>query len=352
MKILVFCPNWVGDAAMATPALRALRQLHPDAEITGIMRPLVAETLDGNPWLDDVLPYDPKARDRSLRSIAAVRQIRRRRFDLGILMTNSIRTAMLAWLGNVKRRVGYAREGRRLLLNDPLTIRRSAHRGYAPTPIIDYYLGLIYHLGAPKQDYRLELFTAAENDTAADELFRKWKIKPTDEVVVLNPGAAFGAAKRWPSQYFADLAHRLVERPNTRVIVLCGPSERGLARFISDASLRPRLVHHLAEEDISIGLSKSIVQRSRLMVSTDSGPRHFAAAFGVPVVSLFGPTHIEWTDTYFSGEIKLQKKLPCGPCQQRICPLGHLKCMTELTVDLVHENVLRLLETNPLRLAG
>jgi heptosyltransferase-2 len=85
----------------------------------------------------------------------------------------------------------------------------------------------------------------------------------------------------------------------------------------------------------SIGLTKALVKRFALLVTTDSGPRHFAAAFDVPVVTLFGPTHIEWTETYFSKAVHLQEKLPCGPCQQRVCPLGHHQCMTQLSAQRV-----------------
>jgi heptosyltransferase-2 len=80
-------------------------------------------------------------------------------------------------------------------------------------------------------------------------------------------------------------------------------------------------------------------------VTTDSGPRHFAAAFGVPVVTLFGPTHVAWTETYFSKAVHLQKPVPCGPCQQRTCPLGHHRCMTELMPTVVYAAADRLLRT-------
>ena len=168
-----------------------------------------------------------------------------------------------------------------------------------------------------------------------------------ERVVALNPGAAFGAAKRWPSLYFAELARKLVDEAGVKVLVLCGPNERGFARYIADGSHRPRQVKSLDGEELSLGLTKALIQRSSLLVSTDSGPRHFGAAFGIPVVSLFGPTHIEWTDTHYASEIHLQKKLECGPCQQRTCPLGHLRCMKELTVDQVHAAAMKLLQ-NPL----
>ena len=99
----------------------------------------------------------------------------------------------------------------------------------------------------------------------------------------------------------------------------------------------------LADEAVSLGLTKALVRRSTLLVTTDSGPRHFAAAFDRPVVTLFGPTHIEWTETYFARAVHLQKKVPCGPCQKRVCPLDH-RCMTDLSPDEVFAAVCRLLD--------
>jgi heptosyltransferase-2 len=107
----------------------------------------------------------------------------------------------------------------------------------------------------------------------------------------------------------------------------------------------------LAEQPMSIGLSKACVRRARLMVTTDSGPRHFAAAFGVPVVSLFGPTHIEWSENYFDRAVHLQHKLPCGPCQRRVCPLGTHQCMRDLGPDEVWAAVRRLLDRDVARAA-
>ena len=149
-------------------------------------------------------------------------------------------------------------------------------------------------------------------------------------VVVLNSGGAFGAAKDWGCDHFAHLARMLTARLGCGVLVACGPGERAAARRIAEESRSPHVVS-LSDSPLSLGLTKAVVKRADLLVTTDSGPRHFAAAFGRPVVALFGPTHVEWTETYYAKETRLQKKLACGPCQQRVCPLGHHRCMRELT---------------------
>ena len=162
-------------------------------------------------------------------------------------------------------------------------------------------------------------------------------------IVCLNTGGAFGPAKSWPTGHFAMLARRLVEDADACVLVVCGPGERDSARDIVSKANHARVVS-LADEPMSLGLTKACVKRSDLMITTDSGPRHFAAAFGVPVVSLFGPTHIAWTRTYHPLAIHLRQPVPCGPCQQGSCPLGHHKCMVDLSPDAVFQAARKLLD--------
>src|SRR6202011_4755423 len=136
---------------------------------------------------------------------------------------------------------------------------------------------------------------------------------------------------------------RFADQRGSGVLVLCGPGERDLARHIEREARRDR-VHSLADQPVSLGLTKACVRRADLLITTDSGPRHFAAAFDRPVVTLYGPTHMEWTETYHLREIHLQKKLDFAPCQQRVCPLNHHRCMTELTPDQVFAAATRLLD--------
>ncbi|QDV35975.1 lipopolysaccharide heptosyltransferase II [Tautonia plasticadhaerens] len=342
MRIVVFCPNLVGDTVMATPTLRALRRGFPDARIVGLLKPNVSPTLDGAPWLDDRILFHPKAPLREQRMAAVVARLREERFDLAVLLPNSIRSALMARLGGVGRRVGYARGGRGVLLTDRLSPPRDARGRFEPVPIVSYYLGLARRLGCPVDSLRCELFTTEADEQAADLAWLRLGLLGDRPVVCLNTGGAFGPAKNWPEGHFAALARRLVAELGVKVLVVCGPSERESARQIVALAALDDVVS-LADEPVGIGLSKASVRRSALLVTTDSGPRHFAAGFGVPVVSLFGPTHIAWTRTYHPGAVHLQQPVPCGPCQKGTCPLGHHRCMTELSPDAVFEASRRLL---------
>jgi heptosyltransferase-2 len=328
MKIAVFLPNWIGDVVMATPALRAIRQHFANAYLIGVLKPYVAGVLDGLTWLDRLIFRDTQG-PWSRRMPVVIGDLRRERPDLAILFTNSFRSGLMAYLGGCRRRVGFARDGRSSLLTDRLEPVRDADGNLIPSPLIESYNRLAVHVGCPQPGYQMELGTTYRNERAVDALWQRLALAARPEVICFNPGAAYGSAKHWPVDYFAALAQLLVDRRGSGVLVLSGPSEQPAAQEIVRRAQRPS-VHSLADHPLSVGLTKACVRRADLLITTDSGPRHFAAAFGRPVVTLFGPTHIAWTETYYPQAVHLQKKVECGPCQLRICPLDH-RCMKWLT---------------------
>jgi heptosyltransferase-2 len=345
MKLGIFLPNWIGDVAMATPTLRALRRHFGDAELIGILRPYVADVLAGTPWLDRTILYDPRSHQPHERGWPLVRQLRQARLDTAILLTNSLRTGLLAWASGARERIGYVRGARGPLLSRKLYPPRQ-HGKFVPTPALDYFLDLAYAAGCPPESPRLELATTAEDDERADRVWSRLGLPEGREVIALNSGGAFGAAKLWPTEYFAVLARRIATELDRQVLVLCGPSERLLAKQIVADAGHPG-VCSLADEQLGIGLTKACVRRSRLLVTTDSGPRHFAAAFDVPTITLFGPTHIQWSENHHPLAVHIQLKLDCSPCQRRICPLGHHACMRNLAPEQVFRAVAEELTSKP-----
>ena len=342
--IALFLPNWIGDVVMATPAVRAVRAHFPAARLLAVCKPYVADTLAGAPWFDDTILFD-KSGPKDRRFLAVARRLRDERVDAAVLFPNSFRAALLARLGGCRQVVGFARYFRDALLSQRLYPARGADGRTKPTPAIDDYNRLVRLLGVPDPGHRMELFTTATDERGADAAWGRLGLRRFASVVGLNPGGAFGAAKHWPTAHFAELARSLADRRGCGVLVLCGPTEREIARGIAAQANHPAVVS-LADTPLSLGLTKAAVRRLALLVTTDSGPRHFAAAFGVPVVTLFGPTHIGWTETYFPKAVHLQKPVPCGPCQQRTCPLGHHRCMTELTPAEVFSAADRLLRAS------
>jgi heptosyltransferase-2 len=347
MRIAVFLPNWIGDVVMATPAIRALRKLvGRDGHLVGIMRPYVADVLAGTRWLDSRIIYTKPRNPLRAATGDVYQALRSERLDQAVLLTNSIRTAWIGWRSGANERIGYGGQGRSWMLTKRLASRRFAAAG-ARIPTIEGYLRLCAAAGCAPESPRLELGTTLADERAADMVWKRLRLPPGDRVVVLNTGGAYGAAKIWPAEHFAELAKRIVSRrgEDLWVLVNCGPAEREIARDIVSQSDSPRVVGLAGSEQLPIGLTKACVRRSRMVVSTDSGPRFLAIAFGKPVVTLFGPTDPAATATHYDRELPLSLSLDCQPCMERVCPLGHHRCMRELTVDRVYAAVARSLET-------
>jgi heptosyltransferase-2 len=332
----VFLPNWVGDVVMATPALRALRRhVGTDGTLIGVMRPYVVEVLTGSRWFNDTIVYDKRATDPTYRWPAVRRRLCGAKLDVVILLTNSLRTGWMAWRSGARERIGYASNWRSPLLTTKLFEPRRGGRR-AGLPPIDAYLNLAYATGAQWEPPRMELETTTADEQAADAVWHRLALPFGERVVVLNSGGAFGGAKHWPAEHFAALARRLADERGVTVLVNCGPSERDIARAIVNQANHSRVVGLADTPDLPMGLTKACIRRSRLLVTTDSGPRYFGIAFRRPVVTLFGPTDARTTRTHYEHEVCLSLALECQPCWQRTCPLKHHRCMKDLAVESVY----------------
>jgi heptosyltransferase-2 len=324
---------------MATPALRALREhIGPTGTLVGIMRPYVAEVLAGLAWLDEQVLYDKPASRFSLAAGDAYQQLRASQLDRIVLLTNSLRTAWMAWRSGARERIGYVGDMRSWLLSHPLPQPNTAGN-VAPASTIDGYMRLAEVAGCTSVSAQMQLATTPADEAAADHLGQRLSLPPGERVVVLNSGGAFGVAKHWPAEYFAELARRIVADHDLYVLVHCGPAERAIAGEIVARAAHPRIVGMNGIAELPIGLAKACIRRSRLLVTTDSGPRFFGIAFGRPVVTLFGPTDPRRTESHYDGESCVSLALDCQPCMARECPLGHHRCMRELTVDRVYSAV-------------
>jgi heptosyltransferase-2 len=354
-RILVVQPSWVGDAAMASPTLRAIRNLYPQAHISYLLKRYVKPMYAGMPWADRLITYRTgksakKAGNTRFLGLAA--RLREGKFDTAILLPGSFKSALICKMAGIGRIVGYDRDGRGFLLTDKLLPIREGGR-YVPTPIIKYYMGLARYLGATQRDLTMQLFVTPSDKREADGVFEKLGLDPALErpgaagqppLIVLNPGAQYGASKLWPAAYYAELADRLIEERGATVLISSAPKERRIVDEITRQMTR--VPYDLAKAGLTLGALKEVVRRCDLMITNDTGPRHIAAAMDVPVVSIFGPTHPQWTEIYFAKERICQVKVHCGPCQLKTCPLDH-RCMTRITPGMVYDQAAGLLGQQP-----
>lgn len=302
MRLLIVMPSWVGDAVMATPALRLLRSRLRGAYIGGLVRPGIDAVLAGTDFFDELHIAHPTG---VLGPKFAAARVRPRRYDAALLLTNSFSTALTARIAGIPRRVGYSRDGRGILLTDRLEAPRRADGRWAPIPAVSYYWHAARCLlgdDVPAQphaalpDARMELATTEAERAAAAELLERAGIPAGAPIAILNPGGN-NPAKRWPPERFAALADHLARAHGLRVLINGSPGEAELVGRIAALASTPTA--QLPAMGITLGSLKAILAGSSrpcgIMVTNDTGPRHLAAAFGVPVVTLFGPTDHRWT---------------------------------------------------------
>jgi heptosyltransferase-2 len=345
MHLAVIMPRWVGDAVMATPALRSLRAHFPSARITGVMRPVIADLLAGTTWLDDTIAYDRHRRNPATSFAAAARALRAARPDAVAILPNSLSAAALAWRGGGRRRVGSAGHWRRWLLSDALPPHRDDRGRVTLVPPPVAFMDVAAALGAPRGPLTVELVASAADRAAAETLLARLFSGRDGPLVILNDNSATGTARAWGRDKLMSLARWLIERlPAVRLLVHCGPGDRDQARGVVESVAHPAVAGLHDEADLPIGLSKGLFARADLAISSDSGPRHIAAAFGVPTVAIVGPidARLGRSDPERCVEIRLD--LACSPCGKHDCPLGHHDCMGLIDVEQVGRAALEQLD--------
>jgi heptosyltransferase-2 len=358
MHIVVILPRWVGDVVMTTPMLRAVRRhFGTAARITGVLKPMFAELLEGSGWLDRLIFYDRHGRDPARHFRAVARQLRADPADIALIVPNSLSSAALAWAGGARRRIGYARHGRGLLLTDALPPERAAKRRGGPAgwfavePVSPaaHAMDLAERIGVAREPLVMQLATTPADEALADDvlarLFPQDSSRLPGPLVVFNDNGAFGPAKSWGGDRFAGLARLVLARwPDARVLVHCGPGDREEAREIVRLADAAGVASLADEPKLPFGLSKAVLRRADVVVTSDSGPRHIAAAFGTPTVVLLGPIDARLSRSEQPRTVEMRLDLPCSPCGRRECPLAHHDCMRLLTVEDVGRTLFTLLD--------
>lgn len=332
-RIVVRGPNWIGDAVMCEPALSAVRRLFPRAEVTLLVKPAIAELFTGHPAVSRILVYDERRLHAGLTGKWRLAQaLRQGRFDLAILFQNAFEAALLAFLAGIPRRYGYATDGRRLLLSDPV-----AHPGRrAVVHQVESFLGMLRPLGWEEKAAAPRLALKPEEETAMAERLMESGIGRDERVIGVNPGSTYGGAKRWLPERFAEAADRLAGQLGASVVIVGARGEEPLARAVA-GRIKARTV--VLAGKTSVRELMAAVKRCALFLTNDTGPMHIAAAFGVPVVAVFGPTDWRTTAPFGTGHALVRQPVDCSPCLLRECPIDH-RCMTRVTVDEVYQAAL------------
>ncbi len=329
MKLLVRATNWLGDAVMAIPALEAVRRHLPRGEVVILARPGIAELYRGQGFADRVLVFDHTGRHAGvLGRERLVRELRGEGFEATLLLQNAFEAAWLAWRARIPQRIGYARDARTLLLTHAYEVPRA---GEAPPHEVYYYLELLRRAGwirdLPRVE-RIELRIAPEARERAEDILVQAGARRGALRVALAPGAVYGSAKCWPAPRFARVVDGLAADFDCDVIIFGTAGEKEIAQQIA-CTMRHRPVMLAGETGIAD--LPALLAACGLFIGNDSGAMHVAAAVGLPVVAIFGPTDPGATSALTPRLERVHHPVTCSPCFLRACPVDH-RCMTRIEV--------------------
>jgi heptosyltransferase-2 len=334
-KILVRATNWVGDAVMSIPALRALYKKFPDAEISILAKPWVADLYGREPFCHRVIPYTPTDLPSKWRQGCALRS---ENFDVAILLQNAFEAAAVAFAARIPERIGYARDGRSALLTRAIPVPK---RGEIPRHERFYYLELLHRAGIldtlpASESIRLDGAPAARQ--AGLDRFRTLGLG--DIVIGVSPGAAFGTAKQWLPDRFAAAASKIGNELGAQIAIFGSQSERELCNSVQEACTQP--AKNFAGET-SLAEFIEFAAACRVYLTNDSGAMHIASALGVPTVTVFGATDDIGTGPTGPLARIVREPVECSPCLRRECPIDH-RCMTRVEASRVAQVALDLLK--------
>lgn len=373
-KILIRSTNWIGDAVMTTPAVHTIRENFPEAEITMLAVPWVADIFRVSPDVDNLFIYDKKHlyRGKIKGPLNLARDLKEFKFDAAILLQNAFEAAFVAKMAGIPVRAGYKRDGRGMLLSHGVTISdeiRKKHQVY-------YYQDLMRGLGLRLGSHSLHLpipeslelwargFVDCLRYQSPVSLLEQ-QMGPVDPglsevkamdgpglaipVIGFNPGAAFGPAKRWPVEKFGQLAGLISEHYGEGgcVIMVFGTgADSAAASKIRQFSMRTP--YHVLDLTGKTNLKQAmaLIKCCDAFVTNDSGLMHVAAGLGTPTIAIFGSTDHIATGPFSKEAVILRRELECSPCLQTHCPQGHLKCLESISAEDVYQDLAGMLATN------
>lgn len=320
---------------MTTPAVRTIRQNFPEAEITLLALPWVADIFSASPHVDEILTYDRDGRHKGLKGkIALAGELRRERFDAAILLQNAFEAAFITSLARIPFRAGYTTDGRGLLLTHGV----KKHRDIKLRHQVHYYQEMLQGLGLQTGPDTLELHISEENLAWANNFVREKTSGQKKKIIGINPGAAYGPAKCWPAEKYAALGKQLCLDPEVIVAVFGTRADHDAALIIQKEVNKNANVIDLTGRT-SLGQALAMINVCNVFVTNDSGLMHVSAALKIPTVAIFGSTDHVATGPYSDNSSIVRTELDCSPCLETHCPRKHFRCMEDIHVEDVAEVV-------------
>lgn len=342
-KILIRSTNWIGDAVMTTPAVRTIRENFPESEITMLVHPWVSDVFRYSPRVDRLFLYEKKGVHRGPKGMLRLAaKLREEHFDCAFLLQNAFEAALIAKVAGIPVRGGYTTDARGLLLTHGVHREQELIGRHQ----VHYYQRMLLGLGLKLAPTAQELYIPGYQIEAAREILAK-RIGPVAHrgpLIGFNPGAAFGPAKRWPAEKFAQLAEMIGRNSEARILIFGSAADTGTAVAIMDRAgkVADRLID--CTGTTSLIEAMALIGECDVFVSNDSGLMHVAAALQTPLIAVFGSTDHIATGPFSDNAIVIRKPLPCSPCKKTDCPEKHFRCMQLITAAEVHVAVIQVLK--------
>ena len=364
-KILIRSTNWIGDAVMTTPAVHTIRENFPDAEITMLAMPWVADIFRLSPDVDKILVYDKKelfpGKIKGVLKLAL--HLRQYQFDGAILLQNAFEAAFIVWMAGIPLQAGFNRDGRGLLLTHGVDLTpeiRARHQ-------VHYYQMLLAGLGLDLGPDKLRLPLSDEltgwargyieclqgqgpfsrqDGKALPEPTASFAKNTTIPIIGFNPGAAYGPAKRWPAEKFGELAALIAQHHGESgclILVFGTKDDTGAAQAIKEFSARTP--YHVVDMTAKTTLQQvmALIHCCHVFVTNDSGLMHVAAGLETPTIAIFGSTDHIATGPFSEQAVVIRKAMECSPCLQAECPQKHLKCLESISSQEIYGEVAKIL---------
>jgi heptosyltransferase-2 len=347
-KILVRGVNWIGDAVMTLPALKALKNAFPESKLSLLVKPSVAPVFEKNPFVDEVILYE-KRFEGVLGKLKLAYRLRKAGFSKAVLFQNAFDAALIAYLAGIPERIGYERDGRGILLTKRIPFSNDDRKLHHT----DYYLNLLRAAGI-RAERSLPWVSLSPDERAAARDILDRMGRP---VLGINPGAAYGSAKRWFPERFAEVARWFIRDTKGSVVIFGGGKELDITQEIEKLVLAGPGGREGSEQRsfdtrdhvtntagrTSLRELITLISECDVLLSNDSGPMHVAYAVGTPLVALFGSTDPGLTGPLGRGNVVLKSVLPCSPCFERTCRGNDMRCMYDIAQDDVFLAVKELL---------
>lgn len=332
-RILIVAPSWVGDAVISEPLIAQIKEFHVNATIDVFAPswclPVYRRMHHIQRIIDNPLAHG-EINWRKRKNIAHTLQATN--YNQAFVLPNSWKSALVPYLANIPKRTGYTGEARFGLLND----RRALDKQQFPR-LVDRFAALAYPAGTAKENIDTTIPVLISDPQNRQRIRESLRLTDTAPVAVFCPGAEYGAAKRWPPEYFAELGQYLLD-DGMQIWLVGSAKDRPVTEAIRTALGNPPRVHDIAGQTM-LDAAIDLIADACTVVTNDSGLMHIAAAVNVPLIALFGSSSPHYTPPLSPQAQVLYIGPPCSPCFKRECPLKHFCCMRELTPQMVYQKI-------------